>query len=304
VGPSGNPTRPAKRSRQPEASLAQAGSNLRRRSVDSECAGRGIEPRKVTQSREPTLLALRKATPTRRNGLARTVPPGSKARACTQEGPPGTWESPSSPRRWPEGETGTRKPLACRAAVAARREWRRGQYTKMAAEAWYGQANERKRGRKGGGASEHPVVPWKSGNPRRGNPAEGRGCRIVELSEGNTAGACHRITVSTKCGQIADRPVRAVGRAKPASEEPDAGILQVRIRGEPGRATAQAYPTSVTFSETVARKVLELRLVARQPAWKGCLGPLARPRMAQPCFVSVIVDTEDRHNSFFVRNLT
>jgi RNA-directed DNA polymerase len=73
----------------------------------------------------------------------------------------------------------------------------------MRAQAWYGQANERKCGRKGDGASEHPVVLVKPGNLLGGDPVEGRGCRSMEPLRGNTMSALKLAGVSTKQQRIA-----------------------------------------------------------------------------------------------------
>ena len=54
---------------------------------------------------------------------------------------------------------------------------------------WYRQAKETKRGEMGGRKSEHFIVPLNQGNSGRGNPAEGRKCRVVEPLEGNTLDA-------------------------------------------------------------------------------------------------------------------
>ena len=52
-------------------------------------------------------------------------------------------------------------------------------------------------------ASSDPT-PTKSGNPTRGNPAEGRRRRVAEPLEGNMAGASKPGTVSTKQQRIAE----------------------------------------------------------------------------------------------------
>ena len=52
--------------------------------------------------------------------------------------------------------------------------------------------------------SEHPIVPVKSGNPSRGDPAEGRGCRVAEPLEGTMAGASKPDPVFTKQQRIAE----------------------------------------------------------------------------------------------------
>ena len=75
-------SRPVKVGHQPEA-----------RSVDSECVGRVTEPRNdhfvgADVFRQP------KAVRNGYSGLVFSVPPGSKSRACIQEGSPGTCTGP------------------------------------------------------------------------------------------------------------------------------------------------------------------------------------------------------------------
>ena len=73
----------------------------------------------------------------------------------------------------------------------------------------------------------------------------------MELMEGQMARALDLRTVSTKLHQIAelDRPA---GARRPTAaqrihepEEPDAGILHVRICEGPGRETARVYSTPI-----------------------------------------------------------
>src|SRR5437762_2474730 len=61
-----------------------------------------------------------------------------------------------------------------------------------------------KRGEKVRRESEHLIVPLKSGNPSRGDPVEGRRCRVAEPLEGNMAGAQQPDPVFTKCQRIAE----------------------------------------------------------------------------------------------------
>ena len=70
-------------------------------------------------------------------------------------------------------------------------------------QVWYRQAKATKRGGTGIGASEHLIVPAKQGKPLRGDPVEGRGCRITDPFEGNMASAQKLGTVSTKRERIA-----------------------------------------------------------------------------------------------------
>jgi RNA-directed DNA polymerase len=58
--------------------------------------------------------------------------------------------------------------------------------------------------REGGRTSEHSIVPWKQGNSNRGNPGEGRECRVAESLEGNRAGASEPGPVSTRRQRIAE----------------------------------------------------------------------------------------------------
>ena len=53
---------------------------------------------------------------------------------------------------------------------------------------WYRQANQKEVRRDGARDSERFIVPLKQGNPGRGDPVEGRGCLVVELMVGNSAG--------------------------------------------------------------------------------------------------------------------
>ena len=52
--------------------------------------------------------------------------------------------------------------------------------------------------------SEHSIVPARRGNGSRLDPAEGRGCLVTELLEGNMAGASKPDPVSTKQQRIAE----------------------------------------------------------------------------------------------------
>jgi hypothetical protein len=88
----GNQSHPVEPGRQPEASLASAAPQGRRRSVDSQCSGRAIEPREQ-YPREPLACLVTGAVPIRRNGLADSVSPGSKNTASAHQGSPGTWDA-------------------------------------------------------------------------------------------------------------------------------------------------------------------------------------------------------------------
>src|SRR5438876_7402072 len=61
-----------------------------------------------------------------------------------------------------------------------------------------------KRGPKVRRESERSIVPTRSGNPTRGDPAEGRGRRVAEPLGGNMAGASEPDPVSTKQQRIAE----------------------------------------------------------------------------------------------------
>ena len=75
--------------------------------------------------------------------------------------------------------------------------------TKTASPSWYRQAKATKRGERVGGDSEHPIVPPKPGNRLRGDPVEGRGCRIIEPLERNMTNTPRFESVSTKRQRIA-----------------------------------------------------------------------------------------------------
>ena len=89
-------------------------------------------------------------------------------------------------------------------------------------QVWYRQAKATKCGGKGVGASEHLILPAKQGKPLRGDPAEGRGCRIMDPFEGNMASAQKLGTVSTKRERIA-----ALAREHPRLSS---GVLRRRMR--------------------------------------------------------------------------
>ena len=102
-----------------------------------------------------------------------------------------------------------------------------------------------------GRKSERLVVPMRPGNQTLRDPEEGRGRQGMEPVEGKMARTLDLGSVSTKLHQIAelDRPA---GARRPTAaqrihepEEPDAGILHVRICGGPGQVTARVYPTPI-----------------------------------------------------------
>ena len=79
------------------------------------------------------------------------------------------------------------------------------------AQQWYLWAKETEPAGTGHRESEQLVVPEKQGNPSRGDPVEGRGCRVTEPSRGKMAGMQGPGTVSTRLRRI----------AKLAKEAPD-----------------------------------------------------------------------------------
>ena len=87
----------------------------------------------------------------------------------------------------------------------------------------------------------------------------------MEPMEGNMERASNLGAIQTKLHQIAelDRPA---GARRPTAaqrihepEEPDAGILHVRICGGPGQVTARAYPTPILVNAPM-RYVAPIRL--------------------------------------------
>ena len=67
------------------------------RSVDSECLGRVIEPRNDIFVGADVFKTAESSTGRAVIGLVFSVPPGSKSRACTHQGSPGTREVSFSP---------------------------------------------------------------------------------------------------------------------------------------------------------------------------------------------------------------
>src|SRR5271166_4972158 len=76
--------------------------------------------------------------------------------------------------------------------------------TKPECNPWNRQAKATKCGGKGDRTSEHLGVPLKPGNRSRRDPAEGRGCQVIEPLEGNMADASKSDLVSTKQQRIAE----------------------------------------------------------------------------------------------------
>jgi hypothetical protein len=97
----GNQPRPVTAGHWPEASLASGPTHGHRgrparRSVDSECVGRVMEPRNVVIAGAGGVFKSDGNTDATYWQDAE-VPPGSESRAHAQQGGPGTWESLSSP---------------------------------------------------------------------------------------------------------------------------------------------------------------------------------------------------------------
>src|SRR4029077_10650232 len=72
------------------------------------------------------------------------------------------------------------------------------------------EGNEARRERRR--TSEHPIVPAKRGNGSRPDLAEGRGCHVTDLLEGNMPGASKPDPVSTKQQRIAELAQQAPAR--------------------------------------------------------------------------------------------
>jgi RNA-directed DNA polymerase len=136
------------------------------------------------------------AMPTHCNGLVPSVLPGSENTAKGRKGSPGTWEVPRSPRLLPVGHrlTNSRPTLTHSTALGTKRECNPG----------YRRAKATERGGMERRTSEHLVVPPRRGNWSRRDPAEGRGCQVMEPLEGNMAGASKPDLVSTRQQRIAE----------------------------------------------------------------------------------------------------
>ena len=88
------------------------------RSVDSQSQGFAIEPRNLP-SREPSSLTHAGATSARRNGLARSVLPGSKNTAKGHSGWPGNLGDPAASTDISGSGTGTPTPRCPRPRASA-----------------------------------------------------------------------------------------------------------------------------------------------------------------------------------------
>src|SRR5262245_63806043 len=122
----------------------------------------------------------RKAASRRRNGLAHAIPPGSKNRARSPRGSPGTWEAPPSSRSIPAGGTGSPTPGPRPTHPAATG-------SKPGCSRDTGRAKATKRGGTGGGDSERLIVPPTRGNRPEG-PRRGEGVPGHETVGGKDAG--------------------------------------------------------------------------------------------------------------------
>ena len=154
------------------------------RSVDSECEGRVIEPRNAYTSREPSLLSMAEGrVGPCRNGLAWSVPPGSRERAHAHRVPQEPGRSCRLHRRQSGRDTGSPTSCTC-GGVAIRRP--PGAKASRDAD---GTAERRQRsaaGRAAGVGAPHSTD--EAGEPTRRDPAEGRGRRVMEPLEGKMAG--------------------------------------------------------------------------------------------------------------------
>jgi hypothetical protein len=162
------------------------------RSVDSQCPGRAIEPRKIIVG----VLALvsrgdRVGTP-RWPGV--TDPAGVEEQGQGTRGVPRNLGDPSVSTDISGSGTGIPTPRAPGRAsrpVGANRT-----------QGWYRQVKATKRGEMGGRESERPIVPLSQGNRPEG-PWGGKGTTSHAPWEGNTAGPSRPTTVSTKRRRIA-----------------------------------------------------------------------------------------------------
>lgn len=95
----------------------------------------------------------------------------------------------------------------------------------------YRRAKETKRRGKGDEKSETLVVPTKSGNSPREDPAEGRGVRNMEPSEGTMSETLNSGSISTKLARI----------AKLARRTPSMCLLTERVDGGVRAADQRAH---------------------------------------------------------------
>jgi hypothetical protein len=163
--------------------------------------------------------------------------------ARVQEGSPVTWEAPDGPRVSYGGATEdpvqpppTRRASADARPAGSEKRSRRGRPTARGTRAPADAAGE----------SEGRIRAWKSGNGAvpRSRRSKGGPCGL------RTSGGQHdpgldldRHVSATSGGSVAPAGSRDV-----ATEEPDGGNLQVRIREGPGRVTGRGYSTTVCIS--------------------------------------------------------
>ena len=138
------------------------------RSVDSECAGRGNQPREIKIG-EPTPWHQRKAISSAPYWPGVGDPPGYQPRACTHRGPPRNLGEPCDLRG--------RIPVGPRVINQSRPTGRGRPHpvgAKRRAQPRYRQAKETKRGGMDAGRLSTPIVPMKRGNRPEG-PCGGKG---------------------------------------------------------------------------------------------------------------------------------
>ena len=184
----GSQSHPAELGQQREASLASERAILGR-SVDSECQGRVIEPRKTSFRGEPSLFFKR--GPRRRTVWpGASVPPGSESRAQAHQDSPGTWEvQPSLVDKPWRGAATPQSPRLRGRRRAAGSEHRRTASHRL--------AKDNEASGTGGWKSHSAIVPWRLGNsPRRTQWREGH-CQRAEPAGGNRQStlrlaSCHR----------------------------------------------------------------------------------------------------------------
>jgi hypothetical protein len=167
--PVGSKSYPTRASHPPEASLAWRRGNPAWRSVDSECAGRGNQPREIKIG-EPTSWHQRKAISSAPYWLGVEGPPGCvRAQGMYTKGsaqePGRTLRSPRSSSGWtPEDQRSRPTDRGRPHPVGANRR----------AHPWYRQAKETKRGGMDSGRLSTLIVPRKRGNHPEG-PRGGKG---------------------------------------------------------------------------------------------------------------------------------
>ena len=122
-----------------------------------------MEPRKFVSARADAVVRAEGHTRAPR-GLALLASPGSESGACTEEGPPGTWEVRVSPRDERGGS-----PMNSQAPARTRSRRRRAKPERTAVS-----ARESKRTERGIRTSEHPILPTKRGNAPQRTPRRER----------------------------------------------------------------------------------------------------------------------------------